>query len=131
MDDEARGAAIRAALATGDDAMRGVDRGKVGKTTLCAAALAAAAVLAGTASWAADGAGSESVGSCQAGAEMGDMNGQVAEIIHQLVERERQNPREDSGFVVLNNRGYNYGPPPSVRFDPIGLERAPADPHAQ
>jgi hypothetical protein len=129
MDDEARGAAIRAVPATGDDAMRGVDRGKMSKTAC--AALAAAVILAGTASWAGDGAGSEPVGSCQAGAEMGDMNGQVAEIIHQLVERERQNPREDSGLVVLNNRGYNYGPPPSVRFDPIGLERAPADPHAQ
>jgi hypothetical protein len=36
----------------------------------------------------------------------------------------------DSEAVVLNGRGYNYGPPPDVRFDPT-VERAPADPQPQ
>jgi len=31
---------------------------------------------------------------------------------------------------VLNNRGYNFGPPRGVRFDSIPAED-PANPHAQ
>jgi hypothetical protein len=34
-------------------------------------------------------------------------------------------PSEGSDVVVLNNRGYNYGPPPGVRFDALLPGRGP------
>lgn len=34
-------------------------------------------------------------------------------------------PVGGSGAVVLNNRGYNYGPPPGVRFDALLPGRGP------
>jgi hypothetical protein len=49
----------------------------------------------------------------------------------QMMERARQEHAEaavdPSGWVVLNNRGYNYGPPHPVRIDPeLFVEPSPA-----
>jgi hypothetical protein len=71
--------------------------------------------------------------SCPAGVGSPDVNGQAQELMRSVAQQDLQpgqNPEGDPDTVVLNNRGYNYGPPPGVRFDPI-VERPPADPHAQ
>lgn len=44
----------------------------------------------------------------------------VEELMQQVIEqRERNGVVEGADFVVLNNRGYNYGPPPGVEFDSL------------
>jgi hypothetical protein len=51
-----------------------------------------------------------------AGAEAFDAT--VAEAMEQVRrEQAAAGPDADSGWVVLNNRGYNYGPPPAPRID--------------
>ena len=62
-----------------------------------------------------------------------DVNTEAAELMRRLAAEDLQpgqNPSGDSDTIVLNNRGYNYGPGPGLRFDPV-VERPPADPHAQ
>jgi hypothetical protein len=44
----------------------------------------------------------------------------VQELMEQVIQqRMRNGAGEDADFVVLNNRGYNYGPAPGVDFDSI------------
>jgi hypothetical protein len=75
---------------------------------------------------------SSSEGSVCEAAEPQDVNAEAAELMRRIVEAQAgQNPATESDFVVLNNRGYNYGPPPGVRFDPLPAGRAPLDPEAR
>ena len=52
------------------------------------------------------------------------MSGLVRDMKEQIA---RDNPA-GSEWVVLNNRGFNYGPPPEVDIDPFVGPRAPAVP---
>jgi hypothetical protein len=48
----------------------------------------------------------------------------IAQIQQDLLAAQPGEPEADdgSGYVVLNNRGYNYGPPPGVRIDSMPPE---------
>jgi len=48
----------------------------------------------------------------------------MSEAMEQIRQtRGRAGAEAESEYVVLNNRGYNYGPPPGVRFDAHLFER--------
>jgi hypothetical protein len=52
----------------------------------------------------------------------------VAETMEQTRREQAEAGLDPSAWVVLNNRGYNYGPPHPVRIDPeIFLEEGPAE----
>jgi hypothetical protein len=92
--------------------------------------LAAAGLVAALAALpAAAEPGSGEAPACQAD-QPADVNGEVEAlqraVMQQMIEA-GDDPSEQG--IVLNNRGYNYGVPPGVRFDPI--VEAPADPQAQ
>jgi hypothetical protein len=48
----------------------------------------------------------------------------MARALEQI--RLEQGAEDDSGYVVLNNRGFNYGDPPGVGFDSNLIEREAA-----
>jgi len=90
--------------------------------------LAVAALLAGLAArppWASAQAG-EAPGSADAAqcgpAEAPSADAEIAALMQQDLRAAQQQAAgslEGSGVVVLNNRGYNYGPPPGVRLDAL------------
>jgi hypothetical protein len=52
----------------------------------------------------------------------------VEETMQRMREEQAQVEADPSGWVVLNNRGYNYGPPHPVGIDPeLFLGAQPAD----
>jgi hypothetical protein len=58
-----------------------------------------------------------------------DTRAAISELMQDIKEQKaRENPDAGSEWVVLNNRGYNYGPPPEVDIDPFVGPRAPAEP---
>jgi len=48
----------------------------------------------------------------------------MAQVQQDLLAAQQGQPESDEGsdYVVLNNRGYNYGPPPGIRIDSLLLE---------
>src|SRR5262245_42198161 len=56
------------------------------------------------------------------------MDAAVAEAMERTREEQGAAEADPSGWVVLNNRGYNYGPPHQVRIDPdVFQAQDPAD----
>lgn len=99
--------------------------------------LAVLALLVVRAPWASAGSGDPAADAQPEAATCGDsalgnpveaMQIAVAETM-ELTRREQAEAGLDpSAWVVLNNRGYNYGPPHPVRIDPeIFLEEGPAE----
>ncbi len=68
---------------------------------------------------------SEDAAQCRAAAAPSADAEIVALMQQDLRAAQRQPAAPGSDFVVLNNRGYNYGPPPGVRFDALLPERGP------
>lgn len=57
---------------------------------------------------------------CDAGdAHAVDTNGQIADVLQQTRIQLEQSGASDGETIVLNNRGYNYGPAPGVEFDAL------------
>jgi hypothetical protein len=50
----------------------------------------------------------------------------IAELQREQLQRAATLPPGDGGIVVLNNRGYNYGPPAGIELDTIRAEAAGA-----
>jgi len=70
---------------------------------------------------------SEDAGQCGPD-EAPSPDAEIAALIQQDLRAAQQRepgPSEGTDVVVLNNRGYNYGPPPGVRFDALLPERGP------
>ena len=99
--------------------------------------LAVVAVLVARAPWASAGAADE-VSQAQPEAAVcggeaarnavGAMQIAVEETMEQMRKEQAQAEADPSAWVVLNNRGYNYGPPHPVRIDPdLFLGEQPAD----
>jgi hypothetical protein len=91
--------------------------------------LAVLALLLLRAPWVSAGAapgeegGAEEAGTCGAGPTT-TMDQAMAEAMARVREAKGQPGTDaESGYVVLNNRGYNYGPPPGVQLDAHLFER--------
>jgi hypothetical protein len=85
--------------------------------------LVALALVAVRAPWAgAEPAASADAPSCGAGSK-GSVDAQVqtlmSETMRDLSQQQAAGAADDSGWVVLNNRGYNYGPAPGPQFDAL------------
>lgn len=97
--------------------------------------LAVFALLVMRAPWASAGAGDPAdeqaeAATCGSGLEnpAAEMELTVAEIMEQTRREQAEAEVDPSAWVVLNNRGYNYGPPHPVRIDPeIFLEEGSAE----
>jgi hypothetical protein len=82
---------------------------------------------------AADGASPEAA-TCEANRvanPAADMELTLAQMMERALLEHAEPAVDPSGWVVLNNRGYNYGPPHPVRIDPeLFVEASPAaEPH--
>jgi hypothetical protein len=54
---------------------------------------------------------------CGGGSSPEAMDAALADAKDQARQEQAASGQDDSGWVVLNNRGYNYGPGPDVRVD--------------
>jgi hypothetical protein len=98
--------------------------------------LAVFALLVMRAPWATAGAAADAAGTPAEAATCGGsqlespaeaMDIAVAETMEETRRKQAEAEADPSGWVVLNNRGYNYGPPHPVRIDPdIFLQGDPA-----
>jgi hypothetical protein len=61
---------------------------------------------------------------CEADAHAVDANAEIDQMLQDVRMRLEQEGAVDGEAIVLNNRGYNYGPTPSVRIDSFLAERA-------
>ena len=52
-----------------------------------------------------------------------DTNAEIADVMQEARIRLQQEAAADGETIVLNNRGYNYGPAHTVRFDSFLVER--------
>jgi hypothetical protein len=108
-------------------------RAAANRRIAAACLLAGAALLAALAArspWASAQPGealaSEDAAQCRATAAP-SADAEIVALMQQdlLAAQQRPEPAPGSNVVVLNNRGYNYGPPPGVRFDALLPERGP------
>jgi hypothetical protein len=97
-------------------------------------AAAIVAVLAGIGAgvawqpWAPARAGETAIEeAAQCGATPASVDAEIQARIEQEVQAAQQQADADAGggWVVLNNRGYSYAPPPGVQLDPLLFELAP------
>lgn len=94
--------------------------------------LAVLALLAARAPWASagapdpDGAGSAADAASCGPSPHESLDSAMDRAMENIRAAGRSGTQAETGFVVLNNRGYNYGPPPGVQLDAHLFEREAA-----
>ena len=63
-------------------------------------------------------------GQCSASGPAASIDAEIEAAIEQLRLQQADQNASDSDLVVLNNRGYNYGPPRGIQLDAIQAERS-------
>jgi hypothetical protein len=82
--------------------------------------LAVLAIVVARAPWAGErqqGAAPAEASQCGAGSSPEAMDAALADAQEQARQQLAASGQDDSGWVVLNNRGYNYGSGPDIRVD--------------
>ena len=97
------------------------------------AGLVLSAALAVSSPWASAESGapveatSADAAQCGGPIELPSPDAEILELMQQDLDAGRQQPgaTPESDYVVLNGRGYNYGPPPGVSFETLIRDLAP------
>jgi hypothetical protein len=63
-------------------------------------------------------------GQCSASGPAASMDAEIEAMVEQLRRQQADRNASDGDLVVLNNHGYNYGPPRGIQLDAIQAERS-------